>query len=1793
MDIDELLKKSVPTKEVTPAPSAKGTTTKETPTPKSSGGVSLDDLVSKSTRAPDPASLTTPDNKVSKGSLSNYNAVQQEEKKPLTFLQKANLFGGKIIANLNIGLAQSISYTEKGLSFAKDVAVGATKDVLKDVKTGRVDDLALKVGQVSLNALSGIEKGLGAATDVVKGVAKGVAATKYASPGSEEARTNGKANQKIIGDSVKKELATKDAIDKGFDTISTYLSDLAEVAGKGQVNKSHIYDQLQKDDSIDKVLKMSAEGYDFASGQLKDTLAAVRTKYGRDPSVNFSDQVIQGLGQLPLFIATGAGAKVLASSIGFAESGAATAANIVNTILEAGGEAQDVTDTVLRKGGTPDQATAAGLATYGANIALIGLTNHIDGIFEESSYKGVRKLISVAGSTLGEAGQEGIQQLISNSQSGEPIMNGVKDSFLIGLIVAAPSAVFFSGTGNVDTAHAVVRENIEEEKDFVPTVEEIQKNTQLDPQQKETLTKLVNGEMTEEEKLAIVKDTIHNPETLTDKNNELTPDHPAYEALQTDVTNLLNEGVSPALIAQHLQDELNVSQEYSQNVVADAISKAQERQVELDKITQQSKEQGKKDNTAEVSSYETLAKKLEEKKLSPDIAKTVAKSLEVAVKREGTPKEKARAIDILSNPTNEASRAVYNEAVGITLPADPKAAREILTKRINVSPARTYAEQVISSTFAKTRNGYRSLEQTATEIAADKKNGVEKTAEFPKYISEELRSKPLFKEALPFYTQGIRPSETLQEGKVARVYDEMVAATDDLTARFEAEAVNVLEKPRPEAIDIPYQVAHNQITNEDLIYRDEAEAIVRKYFSADEVPVVFLDNLRTPRGTAAFGRYAAETIQMVKAPRADTAHHESVHAFLDLFVPTYDRKRFLGHALVEAKTRLGNDAVEKGIADIQKLYNNRITKERAIEIYSEEQLADGFYEYVQGRNQQSLLKTFYDKVIAFLKSFKDEADASRLYEEIIAKKRYNQERKEEAMTRARRDIYQRKVLAEQGKLSPNFQERTTRYKTAEELIEPQYTDDIEFYNKTLKGIVENSSKETAREFAVSNIDEIIRTTGDEGLEMFRMVVDKFGKTDARKIFREGYMSDTARPKQANEIFDRKLSKIEAINFQELQSTLGLRPNAEGELARPIGNARTEDVVARERFDIPNLKKVSFGGSDRDVYDLGNDMVLKVVKTARGMAQNDSSHDYYAEDSGLTPKTIEVGANYVVKEKVLAPDENTKKMVKELIGLNQISLVGNVGGWEAAQTERQKAYDIMEKYGYSGSDLANYNVLWGDVRAMRNWGTTIEGKPVLLDEGTLNGDLIKNHTTGNRNLDDADFRDVYNKSRAAKKQFGDTDSKTMYQIVNSKDFSLTPFTQLSDKVGEFKNATKENTETHALTLGTENIFVENAKIQKAYGNDDGVYADQYHVTIPENGKEKTVFVAQDLNEAQDWVKKNANKELEIPKTATVSVFNDGDTVHAIVSNKEAVELEKSNLAATTEAKTIEFYDTEGNKLETHQVTPKDEANFTDEMADTGNSKPAPEDVFIKSKEGHTLFPSYFAAINGTPTLVRNDNVSRETSEKPKKPAKIKEGAIKTSERDQITQTAISGGGIKTRKSGAFARAQSRLNEIFQNDEVNYNPIKIADQIAKAQQLIETNRAYAEAVALGHEQPPLDITDTAISVTLAEVARSEGNVNLQAEIEQARSLRQTRRGQELSMESGRVDETTPQFFIDKILARRKENAATGYKPLVSARQSFAQIFEEKSRKEKSKAVKQLSDALVMKSNELDSFLADIAC
>lgn len=97
--------------------------------------------------------------------------------------------------------------------------------------------------------------------------------------------------------------------------------------------------------------------------------------------------------------------------------------------------------------------------------------------------------------------------------------------------------------------------------------------------------------------------------------------------------------------------------------------------------------------------------------------------------------------------------------------------------------------------------------------------------------------------------------------------------------------------------------------------------------------------------------------------------------------------------------------------------------------------------------------------------------------------------------------------------------------------------------------------------------------------------------------------------------------------------------------------------------------------------------------------------------------------------------------------------------------------------------------------------------------------------------------------------------------------------------------------------------------------------------------------------------------------------------------------------------------------------------------------------------------------------------------------------------------------------------------------------------KAIQLIEQDKQKAYDIAIGKETSP-DVTSTAVNIALAEKALSEGNNELYAKLTKARSLAQTRRGQEISAEKGSVTDNSTARYVKELLALKLEKLGSNF-------------------------------------------------
>lgn len=382
----------------------------------------------------------------------------------------------------------------------------------------------------------------------------------------------------------------------------------------------------------------------------------------------------------------------------------------------------------------------------------------------------------------------------------------------------------------------------------------------------------------------------------------------------------------------------------------------------------------------------------------------------------------------------------------------------------------------------------------------------------------------------------------------------------------------------------------------------------------------------------------------------------------------------------------------------------------------------------------------------------------------------------------------------EGMEEPPFavQEATTEEVAAMQDIVKDYIDDgttslseikkaiakeLGYNTKKLRQTIEDAFNEYTKTQEAAPKDVVGGVVGRIGNALKKM----FGK-DAQKPF----IAKDSKAMQA------KLDEIrEDVKFQIAG---GFRSTND----MPIAYRYDTDQVARERYDIPKLKKIG-EGSDRVVFDLKDGNVLKIAKTPRGLEQNIYEGDYYLAGSVL-PDIIERGVNYIVVEKV---DQAISRTID--LGIAEINIeldkkeIGKLNDLlKQLKQFTQKDFDnhdpklqqILEDNDLT--DIMNYDVIWNDFTAKRNWGLK-KGEPIHLDGGTFGGIQMLDRFKGEKPLSDPEFRDIYNRSKKAKIENKDVDKFTKFMAIpkqnlapNGKPSNLTPQQYEQVRTNKFKD-----------------------------------------------------------------------------------------------------------------------------------------------------------------------------------------------------------------------------------------------------------------------------------------------------------------------------------------------------------------------------------------------------------------------
>lgn len=177
-------------------------------------------------------------------------------------------------------------------------------------------------------------------------------------------------------------------------------------------------------------------------------------------------------------------------------------------------------------------------------------------------------------------------------------------------------------------------------------------------------------------------------------------------------------------------------------------------------------------------------------------------------------------------------------------------------------------------------------------------------------------------------------------------------------------------------------------------------------------------------------------------------------------------------------------------------------------------------------------------------------------------------------------------------------------------------------------------------------------------------------------------------------------------------------------------------------------------------------------------------------------------------------------------------------------------------------------------------------------------------------------------------------------------------------------------------------------------------------------------------------------------------------------------------------------------------------------------------------------------------------------------------------NEIAQTPV-GTGEKT-KSKAYTRVYERLAEEARQD-VSYNKLNLDKDADNALEFITSDPKSALRVSLGLEEAPAGMTETAISIAVADKAYRDGDNSLSSWLESSRSLRQTRRGQEIVSERGRFNEDSPHFFIREVMDRRLKNLGSNLKSALEEMQGKAKSAKESAVEKIDKGVSKLKEKI----------------
>jgi hypothetical protein len=198
--------------------------------------------------------------------------------------------------------------------------------------------------------------------------------------------------------------------------------------------------------------------------------------------------------------------------------------------------------------------------------------------------------------------------------------------------------------------------------------------------------------------------------------------------------------------------------------------------------------------------------------------------------------------------------------------------------------------------------------------------------------------------------------------------------------------------------------------------------------------------------------------------------------------------------------------------------------------------------------------------------------------------------------------------------------------------------------------------------------------------------------------------------------------------------------------------------------------------------------------------------------------------------------------------------------------------------------------------------------------------------------------------------------------------------------------------------------------------------------------------------------------------------------------------------------------------------------------------SPAKVIVEKlqEQGFTPEEANFALLDSTPVErvgVRMYDASEVVS---KLPAKTRTETVEATEGSRVPEAKTTAKTDDSFKSRVWERMQEENPNMFDGD-LLVERKKMDEQTELAANLLEKDREKAYRIAKGIETSD-KLTQTAANVVMAEMAIRDGNFTLAADLVRTRSLANTRRGQEISMENLSINETTAAGFVQALIGAR---------------------------------------------------------